>query len=65
LQIYETPLAGCFFHWLAAVQGVKNRPREEPRKTPWKNEPPQLRNDLYRAFGVDLTQVFGDQRAEA
>jgi transposase len=29
------------------------------RRTPWRNEPPQLRNDLYRAFGVDLTEVPG------
>jgi transposase len=35
-------------------------PKEKnPRKTPWRNEPPQLRDDLYRAFGVDLTQVPG------
>lgn len=35
-------------------------PKEKnPRKTPWRNEPPQLREDLYRAFGVDLTQVPG------
>ncbi|HEX4170353.1 MAG TPA: transposase [Bryobacteraceae bacterium] len=35
-------------------------PREKnPRKTPWRNEPPRLRDDLYRAFGVDLTQVPG------
>jgi transposase len=25
----------------------------------WRNEPPQLRDDLYRAFGVDLTEVPG------
>src|SRR6266513_1581630 len=30
-----------------------------PRKTPWRNEPIGLREDLYRAFGVDLTQVPG------
>lgn len=29
------------------------------RRTPWRNEPPQLRQDLYRAFGVDLTAVPG------
>ena len=35
-------------------------PKEKnPRKTPWRNEPPALREDLYRAFGVDLTQVPG------
>jgi transposase len=28
-----------------------------PRKTRWRNEPIGLREDLYRAFGVDLTQV--------
>jgi transposase len=32
---------------------------KNPRKTPWRNEPPALREDLYRAFGVDLTQVPG------
>ena len=30
-----------------------------PRKTPWRNEPIGLREDLYRTFGVDLTQVPG------
>ena len=30
-----------------------------PRKAPWRNEPIGLREDLYRAFGVDLTQVPG------
>jgi len=30
-----------------------------PRKSPWRNEPIGLRGDLYRAFGVDLTQVPG------
>jgi transposase len=34
-------------------------PEKNPRKTPWRNEPPQLREDLYRAFGVDLTQIPG------
>jgi len=29
------------------------------RRTLWRNEPPQLRSDLYRAFGVDLTEVPG------
>ena len=39
---------------------VKSLPPEKnPRKTPWRNEPPQLREDLYRAFGVDLTQIPG------
>jgi transposase len=38
----------------------KPLPKERnPRKTPWRNEPPQLRQDLYRIFGVDLTQVPG------
>lgn len=32
---------------------------DKARRTPWRNEPPQLRNDLYRAFGVDLTEVPG------
>ena len=40
--------------------GEKPLPKEKnPRKTPWRNEPPQLRDDLYRAFGVDLTQIPG------
>ena len=30
-----------------------------PRKSPWRNEPTGLREELYRAFGVDLTQVPG------
>jgi transposase len=30
-----------------------------PRKTPRRTEPPQLRSELYRTFGVDLTQVPG------
>lgn len=38
----------------------KPLPQERnPRKTPWRNEPPHLREDLYRTFGVDLTQVPG------
>ena len=32
---------------------------KNPGKTPWRNEPPHLRDDLYRAFGVDLTQSPG------
>ncbi len=40
--------------------GEKPLPKEKnPRKTPWRNEPPQLREDLYRTFGVDLTQIPG------
>lgn len=40
--------------------GEKPIPKERnPRKTPWRNEPSQLREDLYRAFGIDLTQVPG------
>jgi transposase len=40
--------------------GEKPLPTEKnPRKTPWRNEPPQLREDLYRTFGVDLTQIPG------
>jgi transposase len=42
------------------VANGKKPPKEKnPRKTPWRNEPPQLRDDLYRTFGVDLTQVPG------
>jgi transposase len=42
------------------VSHDRKPPKEKnPRKTPWRNEPPQLRDDLYRAFGVDLTQVPG------
>lgn len=40
-------------------EGEKPPKEKNPRRTPWRNEPPQLRNDLYRAFGVDLTQVPG------
>jgi transposase len=36
-------------------QGSKRR----ARKVPWRNEPPQLREDLYRTFGVDLTEIPG------
>ena len=36
-------------------QGSKRR----VRRTPWRNEPPQLREDLYRAFGVDLAEIPG------
>jgi transposase len=39
--------------------GEKPPKEKNPRKTPWRNEPPQLRDDLYRAFGVDLTQIPG------
>src|SRR6266436_7630610 len=40
--------------------GEKPLPKEKnPRKAPWRNEPPALREDLYRAFGVDLTQIPG------
>ena len=41
------------------ADGEKQPKEKNPRKTPWRNEPPQLRDDLYRAFGVDLTQVPG------
>ena len=42
------------------VSECEKPPKEKnPRKTPWRNEPPQLRDDLYRAFGVDLTQIPG------
>lgn len=30
-----------------------------PRKVPGRNEPPQLRDDLYRAFGADPTEIPG------
>ena len=33
--------------------------KPRPRKIPWRNEPPPLRDDLYRALGVDLTEVPG------
>ncbi len=36
-------------------QGSKRR----ARRTPWRNEPLQLREGLYRAFGVDLTEIPG------
>jgi transposase len=41
------------------AEGEKPPKGEKIRKTPWRNEPPQLRDDLYRAFGVDLTEVPG------
>jgi transposase len=42
------------------VAEEKKPPKEKnPRKTPCRNEPPQLPDDLYRTFGVDLTQVPG------
>lgn len=41
------------------ADGEKPPKEKNPRKTPWRNEPPRLRDDLYRAFGVDLTQVPG------
>lgn len=41
------------------ADGQKPPKEKNPRKTPWRNEPPQLRDDLYRTFGVDLTQVPG------
>jgi transposase len=41
------------------AEGEKPPKEKNPRKTPWRNEPPKLRDDLYRAFGVDLTQVPG------
>lgn len=42
-----------------AAAGQPPPKEKNPRKTPWRNEPPALRDDLYRAFGVDLTQVPG------
>jgi hypothetical protein len=41
------------------ADGEKPLKEKNPRKPPWRNEPPSLRDDLYRAFGVDLTQVPG------
>jgi transposase len=41
------------------AEGKKPPKERNPRKTPWRNEPPQLRDDLYRTFGVDLTQIPG------
>jgi transposase len=41
------------------ADGEKPPKGDKHRKTPWRNEPPQLRDDLYRAFGVDLTEVPG------
>ena len=43
------------------AEGEKPPTGSKPRarKIPWRNEPPQLRDDLYRAFGVDLTEVPG------
>jgi transposase len=35
------------------------RPERNPRKTPRRTEPFDLRLELYRAFGVDLTQIPG------
>jgi len=49
-------------HRLPAKIDIGERPlpkEKNPRKTPWRNEPPQLREDLYRTFGVDLTQIPG------
>jgi transposase len=44
----------------AKIDSEKPLPKEKnPRKTPWRNEPPKLREDLYRTFGVDLTQIPG------
>jgi len=40
-------------------EGEKPPKEKNPRKTPWRNEPPQLRDDLEGAFGVDLAQVPG------
>jgi transposase len=41
------------------ADGEKPPKEKNPRQTPWRNEPPRLREDLHRAFGVDLTQVPG------
>jgi len=51
--------------WLSELPARIN-PAEEPipearnpRKAPWRNEPIGTREELYSAFGVDLTQVPG------
>ena len=51
--------------WMSELP-AKDDPTEEPipearnpRKTPYRNEPAGLRENLYAAFGVDLTQVPG------
>ena len=41
------------------AEGEKPPKGDKLRKIPWRNEPPQLRDDLCRAFGVDLTAVPG------
>ncbi len=41
------------------ADGDKPPKGDNIRRTPWRNEPSQLRNDLYRTFGVDLTEVPG------
>jgi len=41
------------------ADGKRPQNPAKSRKAPWRNEPPQLRDDLYRAFGVDLTEVPG------
>ena len=41
-----------------SIIGKKLLPQEKnPQKTPCRKEPQQLREDLYRAFGVDLTRI--------
>jgi transposase len=42
-----------------AAEGERAPKERNPRKTPWRNQPPQLRDDLYRAFPIDLTQIPG------
>jgi transposase len=47
-------------------RGEKAIPQEKnPRKAPWRNPPPPLREDLYRAFGVDRTQIPGSHTLPA
>jgi transposase len=41
------------------IDGEKPPKGDKIRRTPWRNEPTQLRDNLYRAFGVDLTEVPG------
>lgn len=47
---------------MAANIDPKNHPipkARNPRKTAWRNEPTGLREELYRIFGIDLTQIPG------
>lgn len=60
IQEVDTQVKQMMRQLLGRVDIAKALPREKnPRKTPWRNEPLQQRADLYRAFGVDLTQIPG------